>query len=334
MSIESTLGEWKKKQFKPVYWIEGDEEYYNDKLLSFAEKNILTPDEAAFNMQVFYGKDAEWPELVNACSRHPMFADRQLVFLKEAQLMKDVDKLYNYISKPLDTTIFIVSFKEKKLDGKTKLAKLLKQSPNVTYILTKKIYDNQLPDWTTDVAKSKGFTLTNKALSLLVDHIGNDLNRIENEIEKLSVNLAGRNQITEDDIDKYVGISKEYNIFELQSALAKKDLSGAIKIIQFFESNPKAYPIQQVLPALYGFFSKCYMVLGAKSKDEKGVAIDLGISPYFVKDYLAATKVFGYEGIEKTILLLQEFNLKSIGIGDVGSSDAALLKELAVKMIR
>lgn len=334
MSIENILSQWKKKEFKPVYWIEGEEEFYNDKLVAYAEDHLLTPDEAAFNLMVFYGKDADWTELVNACSRYPMFADRQLVILKEAQSMKEIDKLFNYISKPLSSTIFLVSHKEKKLDGKTRLAKLLVKSSNVEHVITKKIYDNQLPAWTAELAKSRGFTLANKALLMLVDHIGNDLNRIDSEIEKLSVNLAGRTEITQDDIDKYVGISKEYNIFELQNTFAKKDLPGAIRIIQFFESNPRGYPIQQILPAIYGFFSKVYMVLAVMNKDEKAVAAELGIPPYFVKDYLAAAKLFGYEGIEKAILLLQEFNLRSIGINDSGSSDASLLKELAVKLMR
>lgn len=334
MSIDATLTSWKQKQFKPVYWVEGDEEYYIDKLIEYAENNILTEDESSFNRMVFYGKDADWTEVVNACSRYPMFADKQLVILKEAQLMRDLDKLYNYITKPLASTIFVVSHKEKKLDGKLRLGKLLRQSKHVELIATKKIYDSQLPEWTLELAIEKGFAISTKALSMLVDHIGNDLNRIDSEIEKLSVNLGDRKTISEDDVDRYVGISKEYNVFELQNALAKKDLPAAIRVIQFFESNPKAYPIQQILPALYGFFSKCYMVLGTTNKDDKGIALDLGISPYFVKDYLAAVRAFGYEGIEKSILLLHEYNLKSIGVNDVGSTDASLLKELAFKLVK
>src|SRR6201992_1540442 len=184
--------------------------------------------------------------------------------------MRDIDKLEAYIEKPLGSTIFVVAYKEKKVDGRSKLAKLLKEKAEM--YTTKKLYDNQLPDWASELIRSKGYEITQKALLLLVDHIGNDLNRINNEVEKLLVNLAGRKQITEDEIEQYVGISKEYNVFELQDAFAKKDPVKAIRIIQYFESNPKAAPIQLILPSLYNFFSKAYMVFGQSAQDEKSVA--------------------------------------------------------------
>jgi DNA polymerase-3 subunit delta len=170
-------------------------------------------------------------------------------------------------------------------------------------------------------------------LLLLVDHIGNDLSRIDNEIDKLLVNLTGRNNITEDDIERYVGVSKEYNVFELQDAFAKKDKVKAIRIIQYFESNPKAAPIQLILPSLYNFFSKAYMVFGQSASDEKSVAAAIGVNPYFVKDYLAAARNYSYAGIEQGLLLLHACNLKSVGIGSAGTEDGALLKELAVKIM-
>jgi len=166
-----------------------------------------------------------------------------------------------------------------------------------------------------------------------VDEGGNDLSRINNEIEKLLVNLAGRKNITEDDIERYVGVSKEYNVFELQDAFAKKDRVKAIRIIQYFESNPKAGPIQLILPSIYNFFSKAYMIFGQQARDEKSVATAIGVNPYFVKDYLAAVRNYNYEGIENGLLLLHAYNLKSIGVGSAGTEDASLLKELVVKMM-
>ncbi|HVU53471.1 MAG TPA: DNA polymerase III subunit delta, partial [Puia sp.] len=242
MSVEKILADWRKSKFKPVYWLEGEEEYYIDKLVEYAEHQILSEAEAGFNLTVFYGKDADWTAVINACRRYPMFAERQVVLLKEAQQMRDIDKLEAYIEKPLASTVFVVSYKEKKVDGRSKLAKLLKERAEL--FTTKKLYDNQLPDWTSELVRSKGYTITQKALLLLVDHIGNDLSRIDNEVDKLLVNLAGRNNITEDDIEKYVGVSKEYNVFELQDAFAKRDKVKAMRIIQYFESNPKAAPIQ------------------------------------------------------------------------------------------
>jgi len=331
MSVEKILGDWKKLKFKPVYWLEGEEEYYIDQLVQYAEHQILSEAEAGFNLTVFYGKDADWTAVINACRRYPMFAERQVVLLKEAQQMRDIDKLEAYIEKPLASTVFVVSYKEKKVDGRSKLAKLLKDKAEL--FTTKKMYDNQLPDWTSELVRSKGYTISQKALLLLVDHIGNDLSRIDNEVDKLLVNLTGRNNITEDDIEKYVGVSKEYNVFELQDAFAKKDRVKAIRIIQYFESNPKAAPIQLILPSLYNFFSKAYMVFGQSATDEKSVAAAIGVNPYFVKDYLAAARNYNYAGIEQGLLLLHAYNLKSVGVGSAGTEDGALLKELAVKIM-
>src|SRR5882757_10078173 len=331
MSVEKILGDWKKLKFKPVYWLEGEEEYYIDKLMHYAEHEILSEADAGFNLTVFYGKDADWAAVINACRRYPMFAERQVVLLKEAQQMRDIDRLEAYIERPLTSTIFVVSYKEKKVDGRSKLAKLLKDKAEL--FTTKKMYDNQLPDWTSNLIRSKGYEISQKALLLLVDHIGNDLSRINNEIEKLLVNLAGRNNITEDDIERYVGVSKEYNVFELQDAFAKKDKVKAIRIIQYFESNPKAAPIQLILPSIYNFFSKAYMVFGQPGRDEKTVAAAIGVNPYFAKDYLAAIRNYDYQGIENGLLLLHAYNLKSVGVGSMGTEDASLLKELVVKMM-
>jgi DNA polymerase-3 subunit delta len=168
---------------------------------------------------------------------------------------------------------------------------------------------------------------------LLVDHIGNDLNRIDNEIEKIRVNLGSGKNITESVIEENIGVSKDYNVFELQAAIANKDLSKAIRIIQYFEGNPKAGPIQMILPSLYSFFSKVFMIYGLSSRDEKSVAASLGLNPYFVKDYIKTVNLFTYPQVEAVLLLLHEYNLRSVGVHDAGTEDASLLKEMIVKMI-
>lgn len=331
MSVEKIIAEWQKKVFKPVYWLEGEEEYFIDKVINYAEHNLLPENEASFNLSIFYGRDASWTDIINACRRYPMFADRQVVLLKEAQQMRDIEKLESYVENPLLSTVFVVSYKNKKVDGRTKFAKTLKEKG--VLISTKKIYDSQLPEWIQELAESKGLTASAKAVALLADHIGNDLTRIENEIEKISVNLGKRKSITEEDIEEFVGVSKEFNVFELQSALAKKDLAKAIRIIQYFEANPKAAPIQLVLPSLYGFFSKVFMVHGANTTDEKAIATAIGVNPFFSKDYIQAAKLYGYEEVEKVLLLLHNYNLKSVGVNSAGVEDGSLLKEMATKII-
>ena len=330
MTIEKVLTEWKSRIFSPVYWLDGEEEYFIDKVVNYAEHNILNENEAPFNLSVFYGRDTSWADVINACRRYPMFAERQVVLLKEAQHMRDIEKLESYVENPLSSTVFIVAYKDKKVDGRSKLAKLLKQK--AVYITTKKIYDSQLPEWTQELLQAKELSISPKGLALLVDHIGNDLTRIENEIEKISINLGKRKTITEEDIEEFVGVSKDFNVFELQSALAKKDLAKSIRIIQYFEANPKAAPIQFVLPSLYGFFSKVFMVFGAAGRDEKTIAAALGVNPFFVKDYLQAANVYEYQGIEKVLLLLHQYNLKSIGVNSAGAEDGSLLKEMVCKM--
>ncbi|HVT86184.1 MAG TPA: DNA polymerase III subunit delta [Chitinophagaceae bacterium] len=331
MSAEKIINDWKKNKFKPVYWLEGEEEYYIDKVMDYAEHSILNESESGFNLIVFYGKDSNWADVINACRRYPMFAERQVVLLKEAQQMRDIEKLEPYIENPLPSTVFVVSYKEKKVDGRTKLAKLLKEKGEL--LTTKKMYENKLPEWTKELIESKGLTISQKALMLLVDHIGNDLNRIDNEIEKIRVNLGSRKNITETDVEENIGISKDFNVFELQAAIANKDLAKAIRIIQYFEGNPKAGPIQLILPSLYSYFSKVFMIYGLNSRDEKSVATSLGLNPYFVKDYIKTANLFTYPQVETILLLLHEYNLKSVGVNNAGTEDASLLKEMIVKMI-
>lgn len=331
MSVDKIIADWKKGNFKSIYWLEGEEDYYIDKAMDYAEQKILSESESSFNLSVFYGKDANWADVVNACRRYPMFAERQVVLLKEAQQMRDIEKLESYVENPLSSTVLVISYKEKKLDARKKFAKLVKE--NGVLFSTKKMYDNQLPEWTQELLQQKGFTITQKGLALVVDHIGNDLSRIENEIDKLSVNLGKRTTITEDDIEQYIGVSKDYNVFELQAALAAKDLARSIQIIQYFEANPKAAPIQLILPSLYSFFSKVFMIFGAGGGDEKSIAASIGVNPYFMKDYTKAARLYTYPGIEKALLLLHAYNLKSIGVGSSSTEDASLLKEMVVKMM-
>jgi DNA polymerase-3 subunit delta len=330
MTIDAIIKAWKKKDYQPVYWLEGEEPYYIDQLIDFAENNIIPEDQAAFNKMVFYGRDAGWSNVVNACMRYPMFGEKQLVLLKEAQHMKDIDKLESYIHKPMPSTIFIVAYKEKKVDGRSKLGKYIKD--HTVYYSGTKIKDYELSGWVQGYLEKKGLQPTPKAILLLADHIGNDLSRLTNEIDKLCINLGTRTDLNEDDVETYVGISKEYNVFELQNAIGKKQLDKAMRIVQYFEHNPKAAPIQQILPALYAFFSKVYMLFGMNA-DDKTIAAATGIHFFVLKEYKYTASIYGYRGVESALLLLHQYNLKSVGINSTSTSDASLLKEVLFKIM-
>ena len=331
MSVEKIIGSWKKKSFKPVYWLEGEEEYYIDQVINYAEHKLLPEAEASFNLTVFYGRDADWAAVINACRRYPMFAERQVVVLKEAQHMKDIDKLEGYIASPSETTVFVVGYKAKGVDKRTKLYKTLQANAEV--LTTKKIPEGKMQEWITELASVKGYSIQPKSAALLEEHIGNDLSRIANEIDKLSVNLQDKKTIDDDDIEKYIGISKEYNVFELQAAIAKKDLARSIKIINYFEANPKAAAIQMVLPALYAYFSKIYSVYGMNDKSDNALKPLFYFNPVSLSQAKEAMKQYGYPGIERILLLMHHYNLRSIGIGDSGTSGAMLMKEMVVKMM-
>ncbi len=331
MSAESIINDWKKGIFKPIYWLEGEESYFIDEVMKYAEHHILNESETSFNLTVFYGKDAEWASVVTACRRYPMFAERQVVLLKEAQHMRDLDRLENYVEKPLPSTILVIGYKDKKLDARTKFSKFIKKNGEIA--TSAKLKDYELPAWTSSYIQQQGLSVTHKGLQMLVDNIGSDLSRIVNEIHKLVINLKGRKSITEEDIEQYIGISKEYNAFELQDALAKKEVAKAVRIIQYFAHNPKAGPIQLVLPTLYNYFSKVYAIYALEDKSEKKVASLFYNNFYAAKQALQTSALYEYAGIEKVLLLLHHYNLRSIGIDDTGTDDAELMKELVMKMM-
>ncbi len=329
MSVEKIINNWKKGVFKPVYWLHGEEDFFIDQVMQYAEHQILNESESAFNLTLFYGRDAEWQEVMNACKRYPMFAEKQVILLKEAQQMRDIEKLQPYIENPLASTILVIGYKGKTFDKRKAFWKALDK--NAEILLSNKLFENQVAGWIKDLVSSSGLKISGKAVTLLEDHIGNDLSRIANEIQKLTINLSG-DTITEDDIEKYIGISKEYNIFELLGAIARKDLAHAIRILNYFEADPKAVPIQMALPALYSGIGKVHSLFSS------GDFSDAALKPvFFRRDSImqaqAIVSNYGYEGVERLILLLNHYNLRSLGINDPGSGSSSLLKEMVAKMI-
>jgi DNA polymerase-3 subunit delta len=326
----SILHSWSKGQFSPFYWLEGDEDYFIDQLTEAAEKSILKPEEAAFNCTVFYGRDTSWADVLNQCRRYPMFAERQVVILKEAQQLRDIEKLEPYFEQPLSSTILIIAHKEKKLDNRKKVARLIKEKG--AYVFFKKLSEKDIASWIEQRLAEREYKIAPRALLLMVDHLGSDLSRIAQEIEKLQLNCKPGSVIDEDAIERFVGVNKEFNVFELQTALAQKDFLKAFRIIQYFKQNPKAAPLQLILPLLYSFFSKVYMLFGTDATDDRTIAGQLGIPPFSIRNYKEAARLYGYKGTELNLLLLHQYNLKSVGVGATSTDDSSLLKELIFKM--
>jgi DNA polymerase-3 subunit delta len=326
---EEILKEWKSGRPSVIYWLEGEEEYFIEQLLSAAGENLLPPEQRDFNLTVFYGRDCQWTDLINACKRYPMLSDRQVVILREAQSMRDLEKLESYLEQPMSSTVLIVGYMNKKLDARKRFSKLVKEKG--VLLTTRKLYANELSAWAEQWLVSNKRKMDPKALALLIDHVGDDLSRMASELDKLLINVPSNAVIGIGQVEEFVGISREYNPFELQRALAQRQLPKAIEIVQYFESNPKSAPIQLILPTLYSFFSKSMLVFGGGGSN---LAATLGVPVFAVKDYQAAAQQYGYSGLEQVLLMLHEYNLRSIGIGDPGTSDGDLMKELVVKIIR
>jgi len=337
LNAADVLRELKSKpQYNPIYFLHGEEPYYIDKIAAFIEENAIPPHEKGFNQTIVYGKDVSMNVILGSAKRFPMMAQRQLVMVKEAQDISDFgqdkakEMLQAYLEKPLPSTILVFAYKNKKLNGNTKLYKDLDKKQLL--IESKPLYDNQLPKWITDVVKEKGHGIGEKASVLLAEYIGNDLNRINNELDKMLINFTTKTEITEEHIAKYVGVSKEYNTFELQKALGLKDILKSNKIVNYFEANPKNNPLIPIIALLFGYFSKLLLVHQATDKSKGNLASVLKVNPFFVDDYLVATRNYPLVKVIQIIGFLREADLRSKGV-DSNAEDGQILRELVFKIL-
>lgn len=334
---EKVLQDLKSNKYAPVYFLQGNEPYYIDRISDFIEQHCLSEGEKGFNQTILYGKDAPMSTVLNNARRFPMMSERQVVIVKEAQEIPDLGKetgdkmLDAYLQKPLASTVLVFCHKYKTLDGRKGLAKTIDKY--ALLVTTKKMYDNQLPDWVETYLREKGFRIAPRAAALLTESIGNDLNRLANEIDKLLINLQKGVEINDELVEKYVGISKEYNVFELQKALIKKDVFKANRIVHYFEANPKNNPIIPVISVLYNFFSKLLLVHHSSNKNESHLVKLLQVNPYFVKDYTQAAGTYSGGKIIKIIEYLREADLRSKGINNNSISEGQILKELVFKIL-
>lgn len=334
MTYDQLLADLKHKKFQPVYFLEGKEPFFIDAISDYIEENVLSESEKAFNQVVLYGRDVDHLAVIDNARRYPMMAERQVVIVKEAQDMKDLSDLAKYIENPTPTTILVICHKHKTFNKATKFAKLVKAK--ALLFESGKLYDNQVPDWIIGQLRSQKLKISPNAAGLMAEYLGTDLSLISHELEKLALHLPTGSEITEKHIEEHIGISREYNIFELQKALAVKDLTKVARIVSNFISNPKKNPFIVITSSLAGFFTKVYQIHFLKNKSDMEVQKALSLrSSYALREYRAAMRHYPLAKTEEIIGYLKTYDLMSKGVqyNTVGKEDGALLKELIYKIL-
>ena len=334
---DAVLSDLRNKKYAPVYFLQGEETYYIDLIADFIENNVLSDAEKGFNQTILYGRDVAMNAVLTNARRFPMMSDRQVVMVKEAQNISDINKeagqklLCDYLNNPVPSTVLVFCHKNKTLDKRKVLGKAIeKQAVAVT---TKKLYDNQVPAWIESYIKGKRFAISAKAVQMLADSIGTDLERLANEIDKVLINFSEPVEIDEQMVQKYVGISKEYNVFELQKALVVKDVVKANRIINHFGANPKKNPVLPVISVLFSFYSKLLIAHHTKDKSDRNLASALKVNPFFVKDYTAALRYYSLPDVVDNIHRIRLADLRSKGVDNASASEWQLLKELVFHLL-
>ena len=351
--VNQILTDLKRKIFKPVYFLSGEEAYYIDLISDYIEKNVLDESEQEFNQTILYGKDADMNAIIATAKRFPMMSEYQVVIVKEAQNLKELGKtsggdddeddiptkktasttnaLTGYLQQPQPTTILVFCYKYKTLDKRSTVYKSLQK--NHVVLETKKLYDNKIPEWITEFVQDKKFKIGPKASFLLAEFLGNDLSKIAQEVGKLFINLKEGEEVTSDAVQDNIGISKEFNVFELQDALAKKDILKANRIINYFSANEKEHPAVMTLSSLYGYFSKILIYHFAPDKSKFVVAQILGVNPFFVEGYVKAAQNYNTGKLKAIFSHLKEYDLKTKGVDNSGVNNGELMKELIFKIL-
>jgi len=352
-TFESIIRELKNKIYHPVYFFHGEEPYFIDQIAEYMETNILNDMEKEFNQSVYYGRDIDPLSIFSNAKRYPMMSNYQLVIIREAQDVRnlfrrkqasdddgddfqdsdqdDTDPFFNYLKNPQKSTILVFCYKYKKLDKRTKAGKLLDQTGVV--FESKKLYDDKIPAWVIGYVKNKGYQIGDKAAGLLAEYLGNDLAKVSNELDKLMIGLPTGSELNAALIEKNIGISKDFNVFELQSAMSQRDFKKVNRIISYFGANPKNNPLVLTLSTLNGYFNKIISYHVFKGKPGVNLSAALGINPYFMKDYDAAARSFSLKDSIHAISVLHEYDLRSKGVNNLNTTDNELLKELMYKIM-
>lgn len=330
--VKQLAADIKSRKLKPIYFLMGDEPYYIDKLSDFIQENVLAEEERGFNQMVLYGRDVSIDDIVGNAKRFPMMAEYQVIIVKEAQdLSRTIEKLVDYAKQPQPSTILVMNYKYKTIDKRKSLYKTLKKM-GVVYE-SKKLYENQVADWIRRVLAPKDYTISPKASQMLVEFLGTDLSKISNELDKLQIVLPKGTQISPEHIEENIGISKDFNNFELRKAIGEGNVKKAHQIAIYFAENPRDNPMVVTVSLLFSFFSQLLYLHGLSDKSPRNVASTLKINPYFVNEYLTAARNFPMRRVSNVIATLREFDVKSKGVGANAVPQGDLLKELLVRIM-
>lgn len=330
--INDIVSNIKKKQLKPIYFLMGEEPYYIDKISDYIENTVLDESEKGFNQSVLYGRDVSVEDIIGAAKRFPMMSEYQVIIVKEAQdLSRNIEKLASYAENPQNSTILVINYKYKKIDKRKKLYKAILKSGLI--FESKKKYENEVADWIRRVLGGKNYQVEPKAAQMLVEFLGTDLSKISNELDKLTTVLDSGTIITPDHVEENIGISKDFNNFELRKAIGDKDILKANRIINYFAENPKNNPLVMTISLLNSFFTQLLIYHGLKVKSRDHVAKTLGIRPFFVTDYVTAAKHYPMRKVAQIIALLRDADVKSKGVGSNNQANGDLLKELLFKIM-
>ena len=332
VTFEEIMSDLKKRIFKPVYFLAGDEPYYIDLITDFIQEKVLAEAEKSFNQVVLYGEDTTVNSIIETSRRFPMMSSHQVVIVKEAQALKKIEDLMVYLEKPLLSTILVLNYKYKVIDKRTKLHKAL--DTQGVYFETMRLRDYQVPPWIERYLMTKGIKTDPEAAAMLTEYLGTDLHKIVNELDKLLITLpAGKPVITTSLIEKNIGISKDFNNFELQKAIGERNIFKANLIVQYFANNPRDNPINLTIASLFSFFTKILTYHYLTDKSKNNVAAVLKINPFFVKDYEISALKYNASKTVHIISLLRTYDMKSKGFGDVSTESGDLMKELVYRIL-
>lgn len=334
MTFEEVQKQFKERNFKPIYLFHGIEPYYIDALVNQATNTILEESERDFNQTILYAKDTPPINVIDAATRLPMMSEYNVVILKEAQEYKKAaqwEKFEQYFESPSNSTVFIIAHKYKKFDKRSRIYKIL--AKKAVIFESEGVKDYKLPSWISSYTKKKGYNMTDKSVALLAEFVGNDLERIVNELEKLFIVVEKGQQINEKHIERHIGISKDYNVFELVNAVLEKDIVRANRIIKYFGENPKATHITVVLGSLYGLYQRLFKTHFAKTNDPGALARILKIHPYPAKELLLHKRKHPAKVISRNFSILREYDMLAKGVGTGGTPDSELMRELIYKLL-
>lgn len=333
VTYEEIARSLKNREYKPVYYLMGEESYYIDKISEYIAQTALKEEEKEFNQTILYGSDTDVATIINAAKRYPMMAERQVVIVKEAQHVKRMEDLNFYLQKPLQTTILVICHKNGVLDRRKKLAVEIEKVG--VLFESKKIKDSQLPGFITSYLKRKSVEIEPKASEMMAEFVGSDLSRMAGELDKLVITLApGIRRVTPEQIERNIGISKDYNNYELRSAIVARDVLKANRIIKYFADNPKTNPIQMTLSVLFSFFSNLMLAYYAPDKSEQGIVNQLGLkSSWQAREYMVAMRMYSGVKVMQIIGEIRYCDAKSKGVENASLSDADLLRELVYKIL-